>query len=630
MPALPGGSADKLGNEYENWWTLLRIGDILTGKAARIRLEPPGPPGLGVEFWIDEQRTRWCEQAKDSPAGGSWTIGRLTREGVLASVQGHLANGYMVRLVLSTSATILSGLSSRAAKSETIIEFHSLLNAEEVGELANVAAVWGTDAETTWRHLQHVHVEHLPREALRRLVHLTYERLIQGDSEGAVDALGGWVIGHLQEVLTVTAIWDYLSVAGFPRRLLAGDKDTLAALTATVERQQRRAGDAQPTAGLVEQPYVTQVVGQLVSDEHQVVIVNGRAGSGKSTVASDSIIQLVRQGWHAAALRMDTVNPGTRSARALARDNDLAESPAILLDGVADGSPAVLLVDQLDAVSTYSGRLPDSFAAVTELLEQARLVPSLKVLLVVRTVDLEQDPRLRHLLSDVSRVTSLTIGELDLEAVRNALQAADIDVTAMTDTTLQLLRVPLHFAVFSRLSPEAQRNPYRTLPELYDRYTGELRQQVERHVGHLDWAGITATLVDHMNERETLHALEAVLDSSPRLEVGALVSASALVRDDTRIRFFHETYFDYLFARAFVAGGHDLHDFLADSGQYLFRRAQTRQVLEYLAATDRDAFRRSTLRLLTSDRIRAHLRDVVADVQHRGAAVAAPFGPCLV
>jgi hypothetical protein len=36
VSALPGGSADKLGNQYEGWWTLLRIGDILIGKASRI------------------------------------------------------------------------------------------------------------------------------------------------------------------------------------------------------------------------------------------------------------------------------------------------------------------------------------------------------------------------------------------------------------------------------------------------------------------------------------------------------------------------------------------------------------------------------------------------------------------
>jgi len=614
VPALPGGSADKLGNQYESWWTLLRVGDLLTGKAARIRLEPPVPEGAGAEFWIDEQGMRWFEQAKDAPAGGSWTVGRLIREGVLVSVRGHLADGHEFRLVVSTAAAMLASLSSRAAKSTSLDEFRSVLNSDESDELPNVAAAWGTDGETTWRYLQHVHVEHHPRESLGRLVHLTYERLVQGDPEAAIDALGGWLTKQLQEVLTAPEIWAYLSAAGFPRRLLAGDPGTLAALTATVERQRRRTDDAQPAIGVVEQPQVAQVVGQLLSDDHQVVIVHGRAGSGKSTVASEAVSQLVRKGWYAAALRMDAVNAGTRSARAAGKDNDLTESPVVLLDGVAEGSPAVLLVDQLDAVSTYAGRIPESFDAVAEVLEQARLVLSLKVLLVVRTVDLEEDPRLQHLLSDTSRVASLVISDLALEAVLRTLQAGGIDVAALTGTTLHVLCVPLHFAVFTRLSPEAQRIPYPTLAYLYDRYTNELRQQAERQAGHLDWAGIITVLVDRMSQNETPLAPEAVLDRFPRLEVNSLFSAGLLIREGARIGFFHETYFDYLFARTFVTAGHDLHDFLADSEQYLFRRTQARQVLEYLAATDREVFRRTVVRVLASHRIRPHLRDVVTGV----------------
>jgi len=614
VSALPGGSADKLGNQYEGWWTLLRIGDLLTGKAARIRLEPPGSEGEGAEFWIDEHRMRWFEQAKDAPAGGSWTVGRLIREGVLISIRGHLANGHEFRLVVSTAAAMLDSLSGRAAKSTSLDDFHSALNSDQSDELANIAAAWGTDSETTWRYLQHVHVEHHPRESLGRLVHLTYERLVQGDPDAAIDALSGWLTKQLQHILTAPKIWAYLSAAGFPRRLLTGDHDTLAALTATVERQGRRMDDARPAIGVVEQPQVAQVAGQLLSGEHQVVLVHGRAGAGKSTVASEAVSQLVRRGWYAAALRMDAVNAGTRSARAAGKDNDLAESPVVLLDGVADGSPAVLLVDQLDAVSTYAGRIPESFDAVAELLEQARLVPSLKVLLVVRTVDLEEDPRLRHLLSDTSRVASLVIGDLPPEAVLRALQAGGIDVAPLAEATLDVLCVPLHFAVFTRLSPEAQRIPYRSRAELYDRYTNELRQQVERQVGHLDWAGISTVLVDRMSQNETPLAPQAVLDRFPRLEVNSLFSAGLLIREGTRIGFFHETYFDYLFARTFVTAGHDLHDFLADSEQYLFRRTQARQVLEYLAAADREVFRRTVIRVMTSHQIRPHLRDVVTSV----------------
>lgn len=118
---------------------------------------------------IDEPGIRWCEQAKDAPARGSWTINRLISESVLGSIQGHLADGNSVRLVLSTVATDLLALTERAAKSGTPTEFHGTLTISQAGELASIASAWGTDPETTWRYLQRVRVEHHPPDTLRRL-----------------------------------------------------------------------------------------------------------------------------------------------------------------------------------------------------------------------------------------------------------------------------------------------------------------------------------------------------------------------------------------------------------------------------------------------------------------------------
>jgi hypothetical protein len=44
------------------------------------------------------------------------------------------------------------------------------------------------------------------------------------------------------------------------------------------------------------------------------------------------------------------------------------------------------------------------------------------------------------------------------------------------------------------------------------------------------------------------------------------VSRGLLVEDDGRYAFFHESYFDFLFARSFVTAGGELHDFLVTSG----------------------------------------------------------------
>ena len=64
----------------------------------------------------------------------------------------------------------------------------------------------------------------------------------------------------------------------------------------------------------------------------------------------------------------------------------------------------------------------------------------------------------------------------------------------------------------------------------------------------------------------------------------------------------------------FVARRRDLCGFLVESGQHLFRRAQTRQVLENLAATDRGRFTEVVVDLLTDNEIRSHLKSVVVRV----------------
>jgi len=615
VSSLPGGAADKLGNRYEDWWTLCRVADLLREEAVRLRLEPPGKGGAGVEFWVDEHGRRWCEQVKDASAKGSWTLGRLITEGVLPSLASHLAAGHHVRLVLSTPATDLANLSHRARAASTLDEFREILTEEQRPGFGRLATTWGIPEGMAWTYLRRVHVAHHPLETLRRLVHLTYELLVQGDPEVVVNELRGWLDEMLHQTLTAPMVWDHLSTKGFARRLLAGDPGTVDALMATVERHQRRVDAARPTLGGVTQPHTAQLVERLsATNARQVLMLHGRAGSGKSTVAADALRILTRAGWFASVVRMDAVSPGSQTAGALGRAIELSGSPAVLLHGVAAGSPAVLLVDQLDAVSIYSGRMPDSYDAVAELLEQTRSLPNIKVVLVVRTVDLEADPRMRSLLSDELRVDTLVVGDLEIADVRAALEKSGVDTAALTDTTLQLLRVPLHLSVFTRLSPGSQHATYRTLSDLYERFTTEVRGCVERWVGQLDWSTISRTLVRYMSDHERLQAPRALLDSAAAGEVAALHSHGVLVADEGHVGFFHETYFDFLFARAFVTEGRDLHDFLVDSGQHLFRRAQARQVLEYLAANDRDAFRSTVVRLLTSDAVRTHLQDVVVTV----------------
>lgn len=402
MSGLPGGSADKLGNRYEAWWTIYRIADLLTGHASRMRLEPPGRAGRGIEFWIEEQGVRRCEQVKDAPAKGAWTLTRLRTENVLTSVRGQLEDGHRVRLVLSTPATELQALASRARAAESVEEYRAeVLTAAEDPNFERVRAALGArDDEEAWAWLRRIEVEHHPPESLHLLVRARLQLLIQGDPDGVIHQLRGWLHDTmLNQELTGPQVFEYLDGQGLPRRLLVGDQSTLTQLEDTRRRQERLVTNKVPRErgfGLVLHPHTEELVDRLVRlpvDRGGVVVLHGSAGSGKSTIATEAVRRLVvERGWFSATVAMDAVSE-TASAAALGAAFGLTDAPQLLLAGVAGSAPAVMLVDQLDAVSLYGGRRAASYEAVLEMLDQARAL-RLKVVLVVRTVDLETDHRL--------------------------------------------------------------------------------------------------------------------------------------------------------------------------------------------------------------------------------------------
>jgi hypothetical protein len=372
--------------------------------------------------------------------------------------------------------------------------------------------------------------------------------------------------------------------------------------------------NAAPEIGLVPSSNASRVLAALRADDgKQVLFMDGRAGCGKSTVTAEVARTLETDGWFVAVVRMDTLDPSITTSVKLGGEIGLgADSPGVVLSGVADGSPALLVVDQLDAVSLYSGRIPDVFESINEVLGEVTANQNVKVLLAVRTVDLDADPRLRKL-NHQQRSDRVTVDKLTEDDVRATLAAANVLVPT-SSVTLKLLRTPLHLAIFLRLSAEAQAYEYPSLQDLYGRYTEELRTEIGRAIGHLDRAGITGALVNYMNENELLSAPASVLDGAAPDEWHALESASVLVREGDLVWFFHESYFDYLIARTFVASDQNLLEFLTSSGQHLFRRAQTRQVLEHLLATERAGFLTTTADLVASRDIRSHIKEVVVDV----------------
>ena len=608
---MPGGAADKAGNRYERLWMVLRVLDLLDGEVRRVRWEPPGAVGEGVEWALERDGAVWVEQVKDRAR--RWTIRDLKTQDVLAVAKAHVDQGRRFRFLTSSDAAELETLADRARRSESFADYDDGFLGDGLrAHFQSVADSWGVSQESAWSVLQDIEVEHQPVRSLELIVTMRLRYLYADRAQSVRDTLERFCEEHLHEFLTAQQVLEHLESRGLRQQPRAGDTSVTRRLRRSRERHQAHVKRFEPPGGLAPTADVDAVVGMLRDpDGKQIVVVEGRAGSGKSTVAAAAAAALEADDWRVAAVRMD-VNETMLTSDALGRAMELSESPSVLLAVVAYGQPALLVVDQLDAVSLHSGRVPDSFDAVSDVLVEIERYPNVKVLLACRTVDLENDQRLGSLRVD-ERVGRHAVRELDIETVEAHLAGGGLNVPN-SGPTIKLLRTPLHLSLFTRLSDEDQARPYVTLQQLYDRYTQEVRSRVSRSVGSLDWERTVGAMVSYMSREGVLAAPGAVhIGASPQ-EVESLVSESVIVRHGEVVTFFHESYFDYLFAVEFVVAGRDLRAFLLGSDQGLFRRAQTRQVLKYLAATDPGRFMSVAVELLISDDIRYHLKVVVVAV----------------
>ena len=206
----------------------------------------------------------------------------------------------------------------------------------------------------------------------------------------------------------------------------------------------------------------------------------------------------------------------------------------------------------------------------------------MKIVLAVRSVDLLNDQRLAAIGAREDCV-SLGLKPLSDEELGESLHSAGIDPSDVHPSTRELIRNPLDLGLFLefRTGDEKGNSPILTTTELLA--AKERRRRSEAKVGDLvdQWAETLNTFAQRLSDSEQLSIdVDQLGDLQPTLS--RLVSAGLVAIDGSRVSFFHERYFDFVFARSFVGEQGNLREHLHNAGQTLFRRSQVRQILEYL------------------------------------------------
>ncbi len=621
MP-LPGGPSDKFGNHFEAYWTVACMVDVMDEKAQTIRIEVPGTEGEKAEFrLIREQTSEYHQVKRQNGSDGKWSLADLASMGILSAFWQKLHADVAARCIFVSMdrAPELEELAERARGPVSWEEYEQeFLKAKTHKDaFSALRHYWGNcSGAEAYATLKRISGAGMHEDTLRSVILNRLAPLVEGVPGTILADLIELASESIHQILTAHEIWNYLEKHGFRRREWSKDPHWLAAIQTTNGRYLSQLKKTLIAHTEIPRDEVRQIGDTLIaSDKKRSVLLAGEAGIGKSHILFQAIHDIQALGWSWVAVRVDRLQPTTLCDE-VGRQLGLPASPAQVLANIACGKECLLIIDQLDAVSQASGRNPEFFECIDEIIDQALAHPNMHLLLACRKFDLDNDPRLRRLTDPKDGIAATVEAKrLPRTTVQSILTQLQVAVEQLTDTQLELFSLPLHLWLLASIAqnPTLHLSMLVTVNDLYDHFWEYKQLAIETKLGYsTNWTEILDALCDYMSNNQMLSVPKDLLDTYSRKPLKAMLSEHVLLFDGKAYAFFHEVFFDYLYARRFAARGLQLLPLVLSSEQHLFRRAQVRQVLAYQREreTERTRYLADLSDLLTHPNIRFHLKQV--------------------
>lgn len=314
-----------------------------------------------------------------------------------------------------------------------------------------------------------------------------------------------------------------------------------------------------------------------------ICLLAANAGMGKTVIIKDLYDKLAKENIPVLALKADKLY--SKSILQLQEKINLSIPVFDFVELCKQNFPQIIiLIDQIDALSQSLSSERSYLDTFTQLIETYKHDNSVKIIISVRIFDLLYDPSLKV----YKNLKSIEVKKLEEASVLSQLKKIGLEKFNISNNLLELLQVPNNLDVFSRIFNKERTfagiNSIQDLYfELWKYKVLNLEPSLNIDVNRL--IDVLYAISKLMFERQQITVSEQIFDRYSK-ELNYLKTEQLLKFDNNEIQFFHQSFYDYVFAKRFVENKSSIKQYIDSQKQSIMVRSALKMILNYLREFD--------------------------------------------
>ncbi len=342
--------------------------------------------------------------------------------------------------------------------------------------------------------------------------------------------------------------------------------------------------------------------------ESRIALLVGNAGSGKSVIMRDLYDFARKNNIPTLGIKADRIL-NVSSIKGIEDELSLDDDILSIYKNLLEKHPiCTLLIDQIDALSMSLSSQRHTINSYDRLIKQLAKFPNIRIVISTRIYDVNYDATIRNYKEQSKGIVNVSL--LKVEDVEKVLTRFGINIEGTNTKLKEFLRTPLYLNLFCKVGLSKSFGEDITQQMLYDAIWDEyiIQQSNNKGVDSNKLVELLSNISTVMNNQQHI-IVDKRQFSHYNKEITYLLHQELFVETSTnKLQFFHQTFFEYTHARAFILSGGSITNWLIEQHQGLFIRAQIRQIFSYLRDLDSQLYIKELRLLFSSEKYRFHIK----------------------